>query len=66
MTGTTRDRRLASLATTLSDRDLAIVGDVARLRFLTAGQLARLHFAAIPQPPTDADPAGPALARPPG
>jgi hypothetical protein len=52
MTGTTRDRRLASLATTLSERDQAIVGDVARLRFLTAGQLARLHFSAIPQPLT--------------
>jgi hypothetical protein len=52
MTGTTRDRRLASLATTLSGRDLAIVGDVARLRFLTAGQLARLHFSAIPKPLT--------------
>jgi hypothetical protein len=52
MTGTTRERRLASLATTLSERDLAIVGDVARLRFLTAGQLSRLHFAAIPKPLT--------------
>lgn len=52
MSGTTRNQRLAALATNLSERDQAIVGDVVRLRFLTAGQLSRLHFAAIPKPLT--------------
>lgn len=52
MSGRTQDQRLASLAAQLSERDHAVVSDVVRLRFLTAGQLSRLHFAAIPQPVT--------------
>jgi hypothetical protein len=52
VSGRTQTDRLAELASRLSDRDHAIVGDVVRLRFLTAGQLSRLHFAAIPQPVT--------------
>lgn len=52
MSGRTQDQRLAALAARLSERDLAIVADVVRLRFLTAGQLSRLHFASIPQPVT--------------
>ncbi len=52
MSGRTQTDRLAGLASRLSKRDHAIVGNVARLRFLTAGQLSRLHFAAIPHPVT--------------
>ena len=52
MTGLSQAARLAALASRLSERDQATVRDVVRLRFLTAGQLARLHFAAIPQPLT--------------
>lgn len=54
MSGRRRDDRLAQLAAGLSDRDQSVVRDVVRLRFLTAGQLARLHFVAIPQPVTRA------------
>ena len=52
MTGVSQQARLAAVAQRLSERDQAIVTDVVRLRFLTAGQLARLRFAAIPQPVT--------------
>lgn len=52
MTGLSREARLAAVAQRLSGRDQAIAADIARLRFLTAGQLARLHFAAIRQPVT--------------
>ena len=52
MSGRTQAQRLAAVATGLSERDRAVVGDLARLRFLTAGQLSRLHFAAIAQPVT--------------
>jgi hypothetical protein len=52
VSGWTQDQRLAWLAARLSERDQAIVSDVARLRFLTAGQLSRLHFASIPEPVT--------------
>ena len=52
MTGVSQHARLAAVAQRLSERDQAIVSDVVRLRFFTAGQLARLHFAAIPQPVT--------------
>lgn len=52
MTGVSQQARLAAVAQRLSERDQAIVTDVVRLRFLTAGQLARLHFASIPQPVT--------------
>jgi len=44
--------RLAELASRLIERDQVIVVDVVRLRFLTAGQISQLHFAAIPQPVT--------------
>jgi hypothetical protein len=54
MTGLTQSARLAALADRLSERDQAIVADVVRLRFLSAGQLARLHFWPIPQPVTRA------------
>jgi len=52
MSGRTRQARLMALAGRLSERDRAIVRDVVRLRFMTAGQLGRLHFAAIAQPVT--------------
>lgn len=52
MSGRRREDRLAQLVASLSDRDRQVVRDVVRLRFLTAGQLARLHFAGIPQPTT--------------
>lgn len=52
MSGRTQADRLTVLAAGLSERDHAIVGDVVRLRFLTASQLSRLHFAAIAQPVT--------------
>ena len=52
MSGLSQPARLAAVAQRLSERDQAIVRDVVRLRFLTAGQLARLHFSAISQPVT--------------
>ena len=52
MTGLSQSARLAALAGRLSERDRAVVADAVRLRFVTAGQLSRLHFAAIPQPVT--------------
>ena len=38
---------LASLLDMLSERDRAILGDLARVRVLTGGQLTRLHFAEL-------------------
>ncbi|MEJ7783285.1 MAG: replication-relaxation family protein [Solirubrobacteraceae bacterium] len=52
MTGLSQSARLEALAGRLSERDRAVVADAVRLRFVTAGQLSRLHFAAIPQPVT--------------
>ncbi|MBJ7519113.1 MAG: replication-relaxation family protein [Solirubrobacteraceae bacterium] len=52
MTGLTRQARLERLADQISSRDLAIVSDVVRLRYLSAGQIERLHFTAIEQPLT--------------
>ena len=52
MSGRTQADRLTALAAGLSARDHAIVGDVVRLRFLTAGQISRLHFSAIAHPVT--------------
>jgi len=52
VTGLSQSARLAALAGRLSERDRAVVADAVRLRFVTAGQLSRLHFAAIPQPVT--------------
>jgi len=52
VSGRRRQDRLAALAQTLSERDRDILQDVVRLRFVTAGHLARLHFTAISQPLT--------------
>lgn len=52
MTGLTQATRLSLLAEQLSSRDVAVVRDVVRFRFISAGQLARLHFAAIEVPAT--------------
>lgn len=52
MTGLTRETRLSLLAEQLSPRDVGVVRDVVRLRFISAGQLARLHFAVIEVPAT--------------
>lgn len=52
MSGRIQTDRLANLAARLAERDLAVVRDVAMLRFVTAGQLARLHFVSIPEPVT--------------
>jgi hypothetical protein len=52
MSGQTQVQRLTALATALPERDRAVVADTVRLRFLTAGQLSRLHFASIEQPVT--------------
>jgi hypothetical protein len=52
VSGRSQAARLAALAEGLSERDRAVLADVGRLRFVTAGQLSRLHFAAIPQPVT--------------
>lgn len=49
MTGLSQQARLAAVAQRLSERDRAIIKDVVRLHFVTAGQLARLHFATIPR-----------------
>lgn len=52
MSGRRQADRLAELAGRLSDRDQAIIADVVRLRFVTSGQLMRLHFFAIEQAAT--------------
>lgn len=52
MSGRRQADRLAELAGRLSDRDQAIVADMVRLRFVTSGQVMRLHFAAIEQAAT--------------
>ena len=51
---TRRSTRLQALDQRLSDRDRALVTQVVRLRFLSAGQLERLCFDAIPEPVTRA------------
>lgn len=47
MSGLSQVDRLRALAGQLSPRDHAIVTDVVRLQFVTAGQLSRLHFSEI-------------------
>ena len=47
-----RHARLMALDQRLSDRDRSLVQQVVRLRFVTAGQLERLSFDAIPEPVT--------------
>ncbi len=42
-------RRLRDLDARLTERDRAVLGRVAALRFVSGGQLARLHFADTPE-----------------
>jgi hypothetical protein len=51
---TSRSTRLHALDQRLADRDRALVQEVVRLRFLSAGQLERLCFDGIPEPVTRA------------
>ena len=60
---TRRSTRLQALDQRLSDRDRALVQAVARLRFMSAGQLERLFFEGIPEPVTRARRARRQLAR---
>ncbi len=52
MSGRTQADRLQAIAERLSPRDHAIVRELARLRYVSTGQIARLHFAAIAVPAT--------------
>ncbi len=52
MTGLTQQARLVALSDRLSERDRAVVRDVVRLRFVTGGQIERLHFGSIAHPIT--------------
>lgn len=52
MSGRSQQDRLRALGGRLSDRDQAVLTDLVRLRFLTAGQIASLHFTAIAKPLT--------------
>lgn len=58
-----RHVRLMALDQRLSERDRSLVQQVVRLRFMTAGQLERLAFDAIPEPVTRARRARRQLAR---
>ncbi len=47
MSGQTQEQRLLALSARLSERDHAIIRDVVNLRFVSSGQVGRLHFDAL-------------------